>query len=383
MSSFSLSKDQIELRESTSCFAREHLIDDIVERDRLQIFSRDLWERCGLEKLQGLPVPQSYGGRGLDPLSTAAALEGLGYGCKDSGLAFSIAAHLLACVVPIWKHGDESLKQRYLADLCSGKKIAVNAMTEPHSGSDAFSMQTVAVSANDGFILSGTKTLATNAPLADVGLVYAMTDPRKGYYGGVTAFVVDIPSAGLRRGPNLEKSGLRTVPFGEIVFEDCFVPAKNVVGKTGGGAQIFAESMDWERGLLGAIHVGTMQRLMELAIERARTRKQFGQSIGKFQSVSHRIADMKVRLEAARLMVYHTATLLDATRSVSLDAAIAKLFVSESLMETAIDTVRTFGGWGLLTSNEVERALRDSVASTLYSGTSDMQRNVIARWMGL
>ncbi len=383
MSPFSLSKDQIELRESTSSFAREHLVDDIVERDRLQIFSRELWERCGLERLQGLPVPQSYGGRGLDPLSTAAALEGLGYGCTDSGLAFSIAAHLLACVVPIWKHGDESLKERYLADLCSGRKIAVNAMTEPQSGSDAFSMQTVAVSTEDGFVLNGTKTLATNAPLADVGLVYAMTDPRKGYYGGVTAFVVDIPSAGLRTGPNLEKSGLRTVPFGEIVFEDCFVPVQNVVGKPGGGGQIFAESMDWERGLLGAIHVGTMQRLMELAIERARTRKQFGQPIGKFQSVSHRIADMKVRLEAARLMVYHTAARLEATRSVSLDAAIAKLFVSESLMETAIDTVRTFGGWGLLTSNEVERAMRDSVASTLYSGTSDMQRNVIARWMGL
>ena len=383
MSPFSLSKDQIELRESTSSFAREHLVDDIVERDRLQIFSRELWERCGLERLQGLPVPQSYGGRGLDPLSTAAALEGLGYGCPDSGLAFSIAAHLLACVVPIWKHGDESLKERYLADLCSGRKIAVNAMTEPQSGSDAFSMQTVAVSTEDGFVLNGTKTLATNAPLADVGLVYAMTDPRKGYYGGVTAFVVDIPSAGLRTGPNLEKSGLRTVPFGEIVFEDCFVPVQNVVGKPGGGGQIFAESMDWERGLLGAIHVGTMQRLMELAIERARTRKQFGQPIGKFQSVSHRIADMKVRLEAARLMVYHTAARLEATRSVSLDAAIAKLFVSESLMETAIDTVRTFGGWGLLTSNEVERAMRDSVASTLYSGTSDMQRNVIARWMGL
>lgn len=383
MSPFSLSKDQIELRESTSSFAREHLVDDIVERDRLQKFSRELWERCGLERLQGLPVPQSYGGRGLDPLSTAAALEGLGYGCPDSGLAFSIAAHLLACVVPIWKHGDESLKERYLADLCSGRKIAVNAMTEPQSGSDAFSMQTVAVSTEDGFVLNGTKTLATNAPLADVGLVYAMTDPRKGYYGGVTAFVVDIPSAGLRTGPNLEKSGLRTVPFGEIVFEDCFVPVQNVVGKPGGGGQIFAESMDWERGLLGAIHVGTMQRLMELAIERARTRKQFGQPIGKFQSVSHRIADMKVRLEAARLMVYHTAARLEATRSVSLDAAIAKLFVSESLMETAIDTVRTFGGWGLLTSNEVERAMRDSVASTLYSGTSDMQRNVIARWMGL
>lgn len=383
MALFSLSKDQIELRDSTSGFAREHLVDDVIDRDRSQQFSRELWDRCGRLRLQGLPVPETHGGRGLDPLSTAVALEGLGYGCPDSGLAFSLAAHLLACVVPIWKHGDDSLKGRYLPDLCSGKKIAVNAMTEPHSGSDAFSMQTVALPTDNGFVLNGTKTLATNAPLADVALVYAMTAPQKGYYGGVTAFLVDIPSAGLRTGPNLEKSGLRTVPFGEVVFKECFVPAENVVGKVGGGASIFAESMDWERGLLGAIHVGTMQRLMEQAIERARSRKQFGQPIGKFQSVSNRIADMKVRLEAARLLVYHTASRLETTRSVSLDAAIAKLFVSESLMETAIDTIRTFGGWGLLTGNEVERALRDSVASTLYSGTSDMQRNVIARWMGL
>jgi alkylation response protein AidB-like acyl-CoA dehydrogenase len=184
-------------------------------------------------------------------------------------------------------------------------------------------------------------------------------------------------------GPNLEKSGLRTVPFGELQFCDCFVPADRIVGQVGGGAAIFAESMDWERGLLGAIHVGTMQRLLDQATRHAKTRKQFGQAIGKFQAVSHRLADMKVRLEAARLLVYQTACKLESSRSVSLDAAITKLFVSESLMESAIDTVRTLGGWGILTTHQVERALRDSVASTLYSGTSDLQRNLIARWMGL
>ncbi|MFN9565204.1 MAG: acyl-CoA dehydrogenase family protein [Pirellulaceae bacterium] len=158
---------------------------------------------------------------------------------------------------------------------------------------------------------------------------------------------------------------------------------ENIVGKTGGGAAIFTQSMDWERGLLGAVHVGTMQRLMEVATHHAKTRKQFGQAIGKFQAVSHRIADMKVRLEAARLLVYQTAEQLDSCRSVSQNAAITKLFVSESLLETSIDTIRTLGGWGVLTSKQVERAMRDSIAGTVYSGTSDMQRNVIARWMGL
>jgi alkylation response protein AidB-like acyl-CoA dehydrogenase len=210
-----------------------------------------------------------------------------------------------------------------------------------------------------------------------------MTDPGKGYFGGVSAFLVDIPSPGLTVGNNREKMGLRTVPFGELQFQDCFVSEQKVVGRVGAGAAIFTQSMDWERGLLAAIHVGTMQRLMEQAIAHAKTRKQFGQAVGKFQAVSHRIADMKVRLEAARLLVYQTASRLETTRTVSLDAAITKLYVSESLVETALDTIRTLGGLGILTDHQVERALRDSIASTIYSGTSDMQRNVIARWIGL
>jgi alkylation response protein AidB-like acyl-CoA dehydrogenase len=383
MTLFSLSPDHLSLRDAACVFAREQLTDNVIERDRQEEFSRELWNRCGEWGMQGLPIPQEFGGRGFDPLSTAVALEGLGNGCADSGLAFSITAHLLACVVPVWKHGSEALKKRFLPDLSAGRLIAVNAMTEPETGSDAFAMKTTATRHEGGFLLNGTKTLATNGPIADVALLYAMTDSAKGYFGGVTAFLVDIPSPGLVVGENLEKSGLRTVPFGELQFRDCFVDADRVVGQVGGGAAIFTESMDWERGLLGAIHVGTMQRLLDIATRHAKTRKQFGQAIGKFQAVSHRLADMKVRLEAARLLVYQTACKLESSRSVSLDAAITKLFVSESLMESAIDTVRTLGGWGILTSNQVERALRDSVASTLYSGTSDLQRNLIARWMGL
>ena len=383
MTLFSLSPDHLSLRDAACAFAREQLTDNVIERDRQQVFSRELWNRCGEWGMQGLPIPQEFGGRGFDPLSTAVALEGLGNGCADSGWAFSITAHLLACVVPVWKHGSEALKKRFLPDLSAGRLIAVNAMTEPETGSDAFAMKTTATRHEGGFLLNGTKTVATNGPIADVALLYAMTDSAKGYFGGVTAFLVDIPSPGLVVGENLEKSGLRTVPFGELQFRDCFVDADRVVGQVGGGAAIFTESMDWERGLLGAIHVGTMQRLLDIATRHAKTRKQFGQAIGKFQAVSHRLADMKVRLEAARLLVYQTACKLDSSRSVSLDAAITKLFVSESLMESAIDTVRTLGGWGILTSNQVERALRDSVASTLYSGTSDLQRNLIARWMGL
>jgi alkylation response protein AidB-like acyl-CoA dehydrogenase len=170
---------------------------------------------------------------------------------------------------------------------------------------------------------------------------------------------------------------------GEVVLEELFVPDEAVLGKVGGGAAIFATAMDWERTLLVAAHLGTMQRLLETSIEYARTRTQFGQQIGKFQAVSHKIADMRAQLDAARLLTYHAAWRLARARSAALEAAITKLFVSESLLKSALDTVQLHGGYGFMTEFEVERALRDAVGSTIYSGTSEMQRNIIARWLGL
>jgi alkylation response protein AidB-like acyl-CoA dehydrogenase len=177
--------------------------------------------------------------------------------------------------------------------------------------------------------------------------------------------------------------GLRTSPIGELVFDNVRVPKSAVLGKVGGGGPIFNQSMEWERTCLVAAHVGAMERLLEKAIEYAQTRKSYGQRIGQYQAVSHRIADIKVRLEAARLLTYRTATRLETSRTVGLDAAMTKLFVSESLVETALDTVRVFGGYGVMTEYGVERALRDAIPGTLYSGTNDIQRNIIARWLGL
>jgi len=303
-----------------------------LERDREQIFPHKLWLKCGEMGFQGLPVPEQYGGSGLDPLSTAIALEALGYGCHDGGLVFAICAHLLACVVPIWKFGSEDQKGRYLPGLCDGNLIAVNAMTEPGSGSYAFSMSTRAEPNGDGFRINGTKTFSSNGPVADLAVVFAITDPEKGYHGGVTAFLVEKGAPGFQVGQKFEKMGLRTCLIGELVFEDVHVPSDAVLGGLGGGSAIFAHSMDWERICLFASHIGTMERLFERSIEYARTRVQFGQPIGKFQAISHNIADMKVQLEAARLLTYKAAWNLDMTRTVSLDASMAKLFVSESLV---------------------------------------------------
>jgi alkylation response protein AidB-like acyl-CoA dehydrogenase len=380
---FSLSAEQKERRRDIVRFARGELNAGVEERDREHRFPHDLWLKCGAMGLTGLSVAPEYGGLGLDGLDTALALEAFGYGCEDTGLVFSVCAHLLPCVVPIWRHGSEELKQRYLPSLTDGTRIAVNAMSEPGSGSDAFAMTTRAVPDGDGFRLNGTKTFASNAPVADVTLAFAVTDPERGFHGGVTAFVIDLSTPGLRVGQTFEKMGLRTSPIGELVFEDCFVPRSQVLGSVGAGSSQFTEGMDWERVCLFATHIGTMERLLEKSIEYARTRRQSGQAIGKFQAVSHRIADMKVQLEAARLLVYRAASQLGKTKYMAMDASIAKLFVSEALVKSALSTVQVFGGYGFMTEYQVERALRDAVGSTLYSGTSEIQRNIIARWLGL
>jgi hypothetical protein len=381
---FQLDDDHRLLRENIVRFAQNELNHGIRERDKNQEFPRELWARCGELGLQGLPVPEAYGGSALDSLSVAVALEAFGYGCRDGGLVFSVCAHLLACVVPIWKHGNEEQKKKYLPQLCNGSLIAVNGMTEPETGSDAFSMTTRAIPDGENhFRITGTKTFSSNGPIADVALVYAVTDAEKGYHGGISAFIVDTDAPGFSRAQKFEKLGLRTAPIGELVLEDVRVPRSAVLGSVGSAGTIFAESMDWERACLGATHVGTMQWLLEKSIDYARTRRQYGQPISKFQAVSHRIADMKVRLEAARLLTYRSAFRLERARDAALDASIAKLFVSESLVQSAMATVQLLGGYGFMTDYEVERVLRDSIGSTLYSGTSEIQRNIISRWLGL
>jgi alkylation response protein AidB-like acyl-CoA dehydrogenase len=244
-------------------------------------------------------------------------------------------------------------------------------------------MQTRATPRASGFVLNGTKTFSSNGPIADLAVVYASTDPAKGYHGGITAFLVEKGDTGFRTGQTFKKLGLHSCPIGELILDDVFVPDSAVLGRVGGGAAIFSESMDWERACLVACHIGTIDWLLERAIEYARTRKQSGHPIGKYQAVSHRIVDIKVRLEAGRYLTYKAAMGLHRPRTASMDASIAKLFVSESLLTSAIDTLRVFGGYGLMSEYGIESIVRDSVAGTIYSGTSDIQRNIIARWLGL
>ncbi len=379
----SLTTEQKLIQENIIGFAQKQLNNNIIERDRNQQFLPELWKKCAEHKLMGLPVEEKFGGAGLDPVSSVLALEALGYGSDDGGLNFSICAHLLACVVPIWKYGNENQKKKYLPDLCNGKKIAVNAMTESESGSDVFNIKTTAKKHENGFLINGSKTFCSNGPVGDLILVYALTDESKGYYGGITAFIVDKNAKGYSVGQKYEKMGLRTSGISEVIFESVFVSEEDIIGGVGGGATVFNHSMEWERTGIAACHVGTMRKLLEKSIDYVQNRKSGNEVIGKKQAIAHRIANMKVQLEAASLLTYKAATGLEKNKENMIHAASAKLFVSEAFVSSAIDTMQIFGGNGYMTEYSIERIVRDALGSTVYSGTSDIQRNIISRLLGL
>jgi alkylation response protein AidB-like acyl-CoA dehydrogenase len=255
-------------------------------------------------------------------------------------------------------------------------------MTEPGSGSDAYSLATTATRTDHGWRLNGSKTFASNAPDSGLFIVFATTDRRLGF-AGLCAFLVPRDTPGLALGRPFSKMGLRTAHIGEVFLSDCEVAHDALLGRAGGGMAIFNSSMRWERSLILASAVGTMERQLERCVTYARERKQFGQPIGSFQAVSHRLVDMKLRLETSHLMLYRVAALLDQGMATDLDAAMTKLHLSECLVQSSLDALQIHGGTGYMTESGLERDVRDALGARIYSGTSDMQRNVIAGQMGL
>jgi hypothetical protein len=379
---FFLTREQQELQASATEFARSELNADLIQRDRDCAFSREAWKKCAEFGVMGLPIPEPYGGNGSDLMTTIAVMEGLGYGCRDHGLLFSINAHLWTNSIPILLYGSEEQKVRYLPGLCDGSLIGANGASEPEAGSDIFSMRTRCTRDGDHYVLNGAKMFVTNAPVADLIVAYATLDPSYGEMG-ICSFIVERDFPGVSVSRKIEKMGLRTSPMGEVVFEDCRVPARNLLGREGRGAPIFNCSMEWERSCILANCLGAMRRQIEDCVAHARQRKQFGRPIGKFQSVANRIVDMKLRLEAARPLVYRIGWLKQQGRNADMEAALAKLFVSEAYVQSCLDTIQVHGGYGFMTEYQFERELRDSVGGTLYSGTSEIQRNIIARGLGL
>ena len=379
---FAWSEEQLASKKAAVQFAREELTNGVRERDREETFSPALWRKCAEFGVMGLPFPQIYGGAEEDILCTMLVMEGLGYGGKDNGLLFALNAQMWAVQHPIHVFGTPEQKERYLPGLIRGDLIGAHAISEPDSGSDVFAMRTRAELRDGGYLLNGTKTFVTNAPVADLALVFAMTAPGKGSWG-VSAFLLDKGTPGFTVGKNIQKMGLRTAPMGEVILQDCFVPVGQRLGNEGAGAHVFNNSMEWERACILGTHIGAMDRQLEECVSYARTRVQFGQPIGKFQSVSNRLADMKVRLETARLLLYKVAWLKKEGKPAHQESAMAKLYLSEAFAASSLDAIRIHGGYGYTTEFEVERDFRDAIGGTLYSGTSDIQRNIIARYLGI
>jgi alkylation response protein AidB-like acyl-CoA dehydrogenase len=379
---FEFSKEQLEYKMRAIRFAQKELNAEMIKRDSEAIFSRELWKKCADLGIQGFAFPARYGGNGADIISTMLLMEGLGYGCKDSGLIFAINGQMWTVQMPILRFGSDAQKDRYLPKLCSGEWIGAHGMTEPGSGSDAFSLNTTARLEGDHYVLNGTKTFSTNAPVADVFIVFATVDKRKGFMG-VTGFIVEKDFPGFRVSREIGKMGLRTAPMAELILDNCRVSAENRLGKDGNGAAIFDDAIEWERSCILASLIGGMERQLEVCIKYANERQQFNKPIGKFQSVANKIVDMKVRLETARLILYKVAWTKQTHGKATMDAAIAKLYLSEAWVKSCLDAIQIHGGYGYTTEFELERDLRDSVASTLYSGTSEIQRNIIARYLGL
>jgi alkylation response protein AidB-like acyl-CoA dehydrogenase len=381
---FALSDEQKTWQDAAIRFAREELGPDLDldARDEARTFWREGWTRCARFGIQGLPIPEAYGGRGLGLPATIAAMEGLGYACPDNGLVFGINASTWTVSIPILLHGTEDQRRRYLPGLCDGSTVGANGASEPEAGSDVFGMLATARKDADGWVLDGRKTWVTSAPVADLFVCYASTSPDRGIMG-ISAFLVPKDAPGFRVVREIPKLGLRTVPMGELAFEGCRLPGDALLGREGRGAEVFNASMEWERGAILAGALGSMRRQLERCVDHARKRKQFGKPIGKFQAVSHRIVDMKLRLETCRPLVYRIGWLKERGEDATMEAALAKLHVSECYVQNGLDAVRIFGASGFATETGIERDLRDGVGSLIYSGTSDIQRNIIARELGL
>jgi L-prolyl-PCP dehydrogenase len=330
----------------------------------------------------GLSVPIAFGGLGLDMVTTAHVMEAFGRGCPDTGLPFATASHLFACAMPVVTFGNEQQKQQWLPQLCSGQIMAAHAASEAEAGSDLPSLKARAVKDGDDYLISGEKIYVTNAPSADLFLVYASTCPENGYLG-ISAFLVERGRSGLSTGKPFHKLGLSSAHTGAVYFDEVRVPAAHRLGSEGSGLDHFNHGMAWERCCLFATYVGVMDRLLARAVDHACNRRQFRKPIGKNQAVSHRLVDMKMRLESARLLLFRAAWMFDKGEDATAAIAMSKLAISEAAVQNGIDTLRTFGGSGCMLEMGIAEGLLDALPGTIFSGTSDIQRNLIAREMGL
>ena len=296
------------------------------------------------------------------------ALEAFGNGCVDAGLVFSVNAHLWTSVIPLWHHGSPEQQERWLPDLCSGRAIGCHAITGTDAGSDPFGMRARATRVDGGYVLDGRKTFITNAPIADLIIVFARLNDAVGPFG-ICAFLIEAGTPGCSTSAEFDKMGLRTSPMSEVVLDGCFVPEDAMLGRRGRGGEAFQMSMRWERACIMASQVGVMARTLEACVSYAKERQQFGKPIGKFGAIADKLADMRIGIDAARALVL-VGRMMDQGLDASVEAAEAKVFTSEAAVRCQLDAIQIHGGYGYMTEQGLERSLRDAIGGTIYSGTS-------------
>jgi len=372
---FKLSEEQELLKKTVRDFAESEIAPKAAEMDEKEEYDMTLWSKMAEMGLTGIPYPDDYDGAGMDNLSYAIAVEELSRVCGSSGVF--VSAHTSLCAWPIYAFGTEDQKQKFLKPLSNGDKLGAMGLTEPAAGSDASSLKTTAVKEGNEYVLNGTKIFITNGYHAEIYVIFACTDRSKGTRG-ISAFIVEKGTPGFTFGKKEHKLGIRASSTYELVFENCRIPAENLLGDEGQGFKMVMMTLDGGRIGIAAQALGIAQGAYEQAVNYSKIREQFGKPISANQGLQWMLADMATQIEAARLLVYKAAYLKDNKQPFSKEAAMAKLFASETAMAVTTKAVQVFGGYGYTREYPVERMMRDAKITEIYEGTSEVQRIVIA-----
>ena len=373
---FDLGETADSLRASVRAFTADEIAPLAAAIDRSNEFPRGLWPKFGALGVHGITVEEEYGGSGLGYLEHCVAMEELSRGSASVGLSYG--AHSNLCVNQLRRNGSDAQKRKYLPKLISGEHVGALAMSEPGAGSDVVSMKLRADKKGDRYILNGSKFWITNGPCADVLVVYAKTDPDAGPRG-ITAFLIERGLSGFSSAQKLDKLGMRGSDTGELVFEDCEVPAENVLGEVGKGVNVLMSGLDYERAVLAAGPLGIMQAAMDVVIPYVHQRRQFGEPIGTFQLVQGKLADMYTTMNACKAYVYAVARACDRAETARKDAAGAILYAAEKATQIALDAVQLLGGNGYINDYPTGRLLRDAKLYEIGAGTSEIRRWLIGR----
>ncbi|MFY4775284.1 acyl-CoA dehydrogenase [Metabacillus sp. RGM 3146] len=375
---FKLSEEHEMIRKMVRDFAKKEVEPTAAERDEEERFDRNLFDRMAELGLTGIPWPEEYGGIGSDYLAYVIAVEELSRVCASTGVTLS--AHTSLAGWPVFKFGTEVQKQQYLRPMAEGQKIGAYGLTEPGSGSDAGGMRTNARLDGDHYVLNGSKIFITNGGIADIYIVFAVTDPAQ-KHKGTSAFIVESGFPGFSVGKKESKMGIRSSPTTEIIFEDCRVPKENLLGEEGDGFKIAMMTLDGGRNGIAAQAVGIAQGALDAAVGYAKGREQFGKPIAAQQGIGFKLADMATSVEASRLLTYQAAWLESEGLPYGKESAMSKLFAGDTAMRVTTEAVQVFGGYGYTKDYPVERYMRDAKITQIYEGTQEIQRLVISRML--